>query len=84
MQIHKSLFFSQNGFPIPFQSQITFWLLGGEDILFDGGGTVDGSGQVSNFQVLAESKFKKTHISIDLVGHLVSSPQPLPGLELKL
>lgn len=36
----------QNGFFIPFQTQITFWLLGGKNIIFDGGGTLDGSGQV--------------------------------------
>uniref|UniRef100_A0A0W0FB77 galacturonan 1,4-alpha-galacturonidase n=1 Tax=Moniliophthora roreri TaxID=221103 RepID=A0A0W0FB77_MONRR len=28
-----------------FQNQSTFWLLGGENIVLDGGGTVDGSGQ---------------------------------------
>ena len=39
-------YWSGNGFFIPFQTQITFWLLGGENILFDGGGTLDGSGQV--------------------------------------
>ncbi|KAH9485603.1 Exopolygalacturonase [Psilocybe cubensis] len=40
-------YWSGNGFFIPFQTQITFWLLGGENILFDGGGTLDGSGQVN-------------------------------------
>ncbi|KAF9560995.1 glycoside hydrolase family 28 protein [Agrocybe pediades] len=39
-------YWSGNGFFIPFQTQITFWLLGGENLLFDGGGTLDGSGQV--------------------------------------
>jgi galacturan 1,4-alpha-galacturonidase len=38
--------FLQNGFYIPFQTQITFWLLGGNNIILDGGGTLDGSGQV--------------------------------------
>jgi hypothetical protein len=41
----------QNGFFIPFQTQITFWLLGGENILFDGGGTLDGSGQVRSYDL---------------------------------
>lgn len=36
----------QNGFFIPFQTQITFWLLGGENIVLTGGGTLDGAGQV--------------------------------------
>lgn len=39
---------SQNGFPITFQDQITFWLLGGENIVLSGGGTLDGAGQVSS------------------------------------
>ncbi|KAF8806610.1 glycoside hydrolase family 28 protein [Phlegmacium glaucopus] len=39
-------YWAGNGLFIPFQSQITFWLLGGENILFDGGGTLDGSGQI--------------------------------------
>ncbi|PPQ67956.1 hypothetical protein CVT26_005836 [Gymnopilus dilepis] len=39
-------YWSGNGFFIPFQTQITFWLLGGENIVLDGGGTLDGSGQL--------------------------------------
>ncbi|PAV24275.1 glycoside hydrolase family 28 [Pyrrhoderma noxium] len=35
-----------NAFPITFQTQITYWLLGGMNITLDGGGTIDGSGQV--------------------------------------
>ncbi|KAI5123826.1 hypothetical protein M0805_009118 [Coniferiporia weirii] len=35
----------ENGFPIAFQDQITYWFLGGKNILLDGGGTLDGSGQ---------------------------------------
>ncbi|KAF5320945.1 hypothetical protein D9619_001625 [Psilocybe cf. subviscida] len=38
-------YWTGNGFFIPFQTQITFWLLGGKNIIFDGGGTLDGSGQ---------------------------------------
>ncbi|KLO15113.1 glycoside hydrolase family 28 protein [Schizopora paradoxa] len=34
-----------NAFPITFQTQITYWLLGGKNIVLDGGGTIDGSGQ---------------------------------------
>ena len=29
------------------ENQITYWLLGGSNIVMDGGGTLDGSGQVS-------------------------------------
>ncbi|KAL5483251.1 hypothetical protein ACEPAI_8481 [Sanghuangporus weigelae] len=35
-----------NAFPITFQTQITYWLLGGSNIVVNGGGTLDGSGQV--------------------------------------
>ena len=38
-------YWSGNGFFIPFQNQTTFWLLGGENIRLDGGGTIDGQGQ---------------------------------------
>ncbi|KAJ3882280.1 glycoside hydrolase family 28 protein [Lentinula edodes] len=38
-------YWSGNGFPITFQDQITFWLLGGENIVLSGGGTLDGAGQ---------------------------------------
>ncbi|KAI0308754.1 glycoside hydrolase family 28 protein [Amylostereum chailletii] len=34
-----------NAFFLDFQDQSTFWLLGGQNILVDGGGTLDGSGQ---------------------------------------
>ncbi|PFH52184.1 glycoside hydrolase family 28 protein [Amanita thiersii Skay4041] len=39
-------YWTGNGFFFPFQTQITFWILGGRDIVLDGGGTLDGSGQV--------------------------------------
>ncbi|KAG2137342.1 glycoside hydrolase family 28 protein [Suillus cothurnatus] len=35
-----------NGFPFEFQDQIAFWIVGGKNILINGGGTIDGSGQV--------------------------------------
>ncbi|CAK5269514.1 unnamed protein product [Mycena citricolor] len=38
-------YWSSNGFPFAFQTQITFWILGGENIILDGGGTIDGAGQ---------------------------------------
>ncbi|KAF9529744.1 glycoside hydrolase family 28 protein [Crepidotus variabilis] len=39
-------YWTQNAFYIPFQTQITYWLLGGKRISLNGGGTIDGSGQV--------------------------------------
>ncbi|KAJ6606415.1 glycoside hydrolase family 28 protein [Mycena vulgaris] len=38
-------YWSGNGFSFPFQTQITFWILGGKNIVLDGGGTLDGAGQ---------------------------------------
>ncbi|KAJ7644451.1 pectin lyase fold/virulence factor [Roridomyces roridus] len=38
-------YWSANGFPFTFQTQITFWILGGTNIVVDGGGTLDGAGQ---------------------------------------
>ncbi|KAJ7205989.1 pectin lyase fold/virulence factor [Mycena pura] len=34
-----------NAFPFAFQTSITFWILGGTNIVVDGGGTIDGAGQ---------------------------------------
>ncbi|KAF9261733.1 pectin lyase-like protein [Marasmius fiardii PR-910] len=34
-----------NAFQFAFQNQSTFWLLGGQNIVFNGGGTIDGAGQ---------------------------------------
>ncbi|CAK5284442.1 unnamed protein product [Mycena citricolor] len=39
-------FWTAHGFPFTFQTQITFWILGGTNIQIDGGGVIDGSGQV--------------------------------------
>lgn len=38
-------YWSGNGFSFPFQTQITFWILGGKNIVLNGGGTIDGAGQ---------------------------------------
>ncbi|KAH0589170.1 hypothetical protein H2248_004936 [Termitomyces sp. 'cryptogamus'] len=38
-------YWTGNGFFISFQTQITFWLFGGRNILLKGGGTLDGAGQ---------------------------------------
>ncbi|THV02244.1 glycoside hydrolase family 28 protein [Dendrothele bispora CBS 962.96] len=38
-------YWTGNAFFIPFQTQVTFWLLGGENIVMNGGGTLDGAGQ---------------------------------------
>ncbi|KAG9114239.1 hypothetical protein FRC07_007681 [Ceratobasidium sp. 392] len=38
-------YWSGNAFPIPYQNNSAIWLFGGENIVIDGGGTIDGSGQ---------------------------------------
>ncbi|TDL23426.1 glycoside hydrolase family 28 protein [Rickenella mellea] len=38
-------YWSGNGFSYPFQTQVTFWQLGGTNLHIDGGGTLDGAGQ---------------------------------------
>ncbi|EIM85113.1 glycoside hydrolase family 28 protein [Stereum hirsutum FP-91666 SS1] len=38
-------FWAGTAFFFDFQNSTTFWILSGENILFDGGGTIDGSGQ---------------------------------------
>ncbi|KAJ3489819.1 hypothetical protein NLI96_g1863 [Meripilus lineatus] len=38
-------YWSQNAYTFVFQNQSAFWLLGGNNILMDGGGKLDGSGQ---------------------------------------
>ncbi|KAF9012593.1 glycoside hydrolase family 28 protein [Cyathus striatus] len=38
-------YWTGNAFFIPFQTQVTFWLLGGKNIILNGGGTLDGVGQ---------------------------------------
>ncbi|KAJ7904790.1 glycoside hydrolase family 28 protein [Mycena leptocephala] len=38
-------YWTANGFSFPFQTQITFWILGGTNLVVDGGGTLDGAGQ---------------------------------------
>ncbi|KAJ6480087.1 pectin lyase fold/virulence factor [Mycena vulgaris] len=39
-------YWTANGFPFSFQTQITFWILGGTNLVLDGGGTLDGAGQL--------------------------------------
>ncbi|EJD48551.1 hypothetical protein AURDEDRAFT_199569 [Auricularia subglabra TFB-10046 SS5] len=38
-------FWGVHAFPFDFQNASTFWMLGGKNILLNGGGTIDGSGQ---------------------------------------
>ncbi|KAI0753354.1 glycoside hydrolase family 28 protein [Daedaleopsis nitida] len=38
-------YWTDNAFTFSFQDQAAFWLLGGKNLVLDGGGTLDGSGQ---------------------------------------
>jgi galacturan 1,4-alpha-galacturonidase len=38
-------YWAGHSYPISFQSQAAWWLLGGTNLVVDGGGTIDGSGQ---------------------------------------
>jgi galacturan 1,4-alpha-galacturonidase len=76
-------YWTGNAFFIPFQTQVTFWLLGGENILFDGGGTLDGSGQiwwdtfVTNATLLRPiilTVFQAKNVLIENI-HMINSPE---------
>ncbi|KAG8705523.1 hypothetical protein FRC09_002913 [Ceratobasidium sp. 395] len=46
LQVEPNLgYWAGNAFPIPYQKNSAIWLFGGENIVLDGGGTIDGSGQ---------------------------------------
>ncbi|KAI0827708.1 glycoside hydrolase family 28 protein [Trametes gibbosa] len=38
-------YWADNAFSFDFQDQVAFWLLGGKNVILEGGGTLDGSGQ---------------------------------------
>ncbi|KAJ7593776.1 glycoside hydrolase family 28 protein [Mycena floridula] len=38
-------YWTGNAFTFPFQNTSTYWILGGKNLLLDGGGTIDGAGQ---------------------------------------
>ncbi|KAJ6451618.1 pectin lyase fold/virulence factor [Mycena sanguinolenta] len=76
-------YWSTNGFPFPFQTQITFWILGGTNIVVDGGGTLDGAGQAwydafaSNSSLLRPitlTVFQATNVLVQNI-HMINSPE---------
>ncbi|KAE9402726.1 pectin lyase-like protein [Gymnopus androsaceus JB14] len=71
------------GFFIPFQNQTTFWMLGGENIVLSGGGTLDGAGQAW-YDAFATNATLLRPIILTLSGatnalveniHLINSPE---------
>ncbi|KDR75607.1 hypothetical protein GALMADRAFT_140236 [Galerina marginata CBS 339.88] len=76
-------YWTGNAFFIPFQTQVTFWLLGGENILFDGGGTLDGSGQLwwdtfstnsSLLRPITLTVFQAKNVLVENI-HMINSPE---------
>ncbi|KAJ6582833.1 pectin lyase fold/virulence factor [Mycena sp. CBHHK59/15] len=76
-------YWSGNGFSFPFQTQITFWILGGKNIVLDGGGTLDGAGQAwydafaSNSSLLRPitlTLFQATNVVVQNIN-MINSPE---------
>ncbi|KAF7365548.1 putative exopolygalacturonase X [Mycena venus] len=76
-------YWTANGFPFTFQTQITFWILGGTNIVVDGGGTLDGAGQAwydafaSNSSLLRPitfTLFQATNVLVQNIK-MINSPE---------
>ncbi|KAK7460923.1 hypothetical protein VKT23_008851 [Stygiomarasmius scandens] len=76
-------YWTGNAFFIPFQTQVTFWLLGGENIVLNGGGTLDGAGQAwydafaSNSSLLRPiimTLFQAENVLVENI-HMINSPE---------
>jgi galacturan 1,4-alpha-galacturonidase len=42
-------YWAGNAFPVPYQRNSAIWLFGGENLLLDGGGTIDGEDELYTF-----------------------------------
>ncbi|KAI8978247.1 glycoside hydrolase family 28 protein [Trametes punicea] len=76
-------YWSNNAFPFNFQDQIAFWLLGGTNIVLDGGGTIDGSGQAWYDQFAKDSStprpilftlFQATNVTVQNI-RMINGPE---------
>ncbi|KAJ7118780.1 pectin lyase fold/virulence factor [Mycena epipterygia] len=76
-------YWSGNGFMFTFQTQVTFWILGGKNIVLDGGGTLDGAGQAwydafaSNSSLLRPitmTLFQATNVLVQNIK-MINSPE---------
>ncbi|PSR73357.1 hypothetical protein PHLCEN_2v10792 [Hermanssonia centrifuga] len=76
-------YWSGNGFFIPFQTQITFWLLGGNNLVLDGGGTLDGQGQAwydafaknsSLARPITLTLYQAKNVTVENL-HMINSPE---------
>ncbi|KAI0764410.1 glycoside hydrolase family 28 protein [Trametes elegans] len=76
-------YWADNAFPFDFQDQVAFWLLGGRNILLDGGGTLDGSGQAwydafaehsSTLRPILLTIFQATNVTVQNI-HMINGPE---------
>ncbi|KAI0343542.1 glycoside hydrolase family 28 protein [Trametopsis cervina] len=76
-------YWTGNAFYIPFQTQVAFWLLGGKNILLNGGGTLDGQGQAwydafaknsSLARPILLTIYQATNVTVDSV-RMINSPE---------
>ncbi|KAJ7766486.1 glycoside hydrolase family 28 protein [Mycena maculata] len=76
-------YWSENGFPFTYQNQVTFWILGGKNLLVDGGGTLDGAGQdwydafaanASLLRPITLTLFQATNVLVQDI-HYLNSPE---------
>ncbi|KAI0352041.1 glycoside hydrolase family 28 protein [Trametes cingulata] len=70
---------SDNAFSFDFQDQVAFWLLGGKNILLDGGGTLDGSGQAwydafSTPRPILLTIFQATNVTVQNI-RMINGPE---------
>ncbi|TDL18020.1 glycoside hydrolase family 28 protein [Rickenella mellea] len=76
-------FWSTNSFSFPFQNETTFWIFGGTNLLVNGGGAIDGSGQVwydafatnaSLVRPILLTLFQAENVLVEDI-HMMNSPQ---------
>ncbi|KAH9856716.1 glycoside hydrolase family 28 protein [Lenzites betulinus] len=76
-------YWADNAFSFDFQDQIAFWLLGGKNIIMDGGGTIDGSGQAwydafakdsSTLRPILLTIFQATNVTVQNI-HMINGPE---------
>ncbi|KAI0087084.1 glycoside hydrolase family 28 protein [Irpex rosettiformis] len=72
-----------NAFYIPFQTQWAFWLLGGKNIVVNGGGTLDGQGQAwydafaknsSLTRPILLTIYQANNVTVENI-HMINSPE---------
>ncbi|KAI9064784.1 glycoside hydrolase family 28 protein [Trametes sanguinea] len=76
-------YWADNAFTFDFQDQVAFWLLGGKNIVLDGGGTIDGSGQAwydafakhsSTLRPILLTIFQATNVTVQNI-HMINGPE---------